>query len=392
MKQNSLSRALTGLIFLAALFFLNFTSRVIFSPLLPFIEQEMGLGHAQSGSFFFFISAGYFITILSSGFVSARIGHKLTIAFSVIASGLVLFGLGFCTSLFTLRLALFCLGLAAGLYLPSGLATISRIVAPAYLARGLAIHEIAPNLGFMAAPLLCEMLLSFVSWQEVLAWLGVVLIVVGVSYSLSSHGSGERGQAPDLLSAGSLLRMGTFWAMCLFFSLGICSTIGIYAMAPLFLVTDHGMDPQEANRLLAFSRTASIFIPLLGGWLGDRFGNRSVMGAALLISGILTALMAMVVNGIWLMVFVVAQPLFAVCFFPSGFAVLSKLGQPEYGNLAVSLCIPLAFLLGGGVMPTLIGMIGDVVSISLGFILAGVAMTLGGCFSFFCHFQGGNWR
>ncbi|MBU0943876.1 MAG: MFS transporter [Proteobacteria bacterium] len=390
MEQNSLSRALTGLLFLAALFFLNFTSRVIFSPLLPFIEEEMGLAHAQSGSFFFFISAGYFVAILSSGFVSARIGHKLTIVFSAIASGVVLFGLGFCTSLFTLRLTLFCLGLASGLYLPSGLVTISRIVAPAYLARGLAIHEIAPNLGFVAAPLLCEILLSFVSWQEVLAWLGIVLIGIGMTYGLSSHGSGERGKAPDLSASGFLLRMGAFWAMCLFFSLGICSTLGIYAMAPLFLVTDHGMDPQEANRLLAFSRTASIFIPLLGGWLGDRFGNRRVMGTVLLITGILTILMAMVGNGIWLMVFVVAQPLFAVCFFPSGFAVLSKLGPPEYGNLAVSLCIPFAFLLGGGVIPTLIGMIGDVASISLGFILAGVALTLGGCFSFFLTFKGEN--
>ena len=43
MVQNSLSRALSGLLFLAGLFFLNFTSRVIFSPLLPVIEQEMGI-------------------------------------------------------------------------------------------------------------------------------------------------------------------------------------------------------------------------------------------------------------------------------------------------------------------------------------------------------------
>ncbi len=382
MGQNSLSRAFAGLLFLAGLFFLNFTSRVIFSPLLPFIEQEMGLDHAQAGSFFLFISAGYFFSILSSGFVSARIGHKLTIVFSAIASGMVLLSLGFCGSLLTLRLVLFCLGLAAGLYLPSGLVTISRLVAPAYLARGMAIHEIAPNLGFVAAPLLCDMLLTFVTWQKVLAWLGVVLIATGVAYGLSSHGSRERGKAPDLSASGSLLRMGTFWGMCILFSLGICSTLGIYAMAPLFLVNDHGMDPSQANSLLAFSRIASIFMPLLGGWIGDRFGNQRVLGAVLLITGMLTALMAMVPNGIWLIVCVAAQPLFAVCFFPSGFALLSKLGPPEYGNLAVSLCIPLAFLLGGGVMPTLIGMIGDVASISSGFILAGVAMTLGGCFSF----------
>lgn len=382
MVQKSHSLALGGLVFLAGLFFLNFTSRVIFSPLLPFIEQDMELGHGQSASLFFFISAGYFLAILTSGFVSARFGHKLTIVFSVVSSGLVLLCLGFCTTLFTLCVSLFCLGLATGLYLPSALVTISRVVAPAYLARGLAIHEIAPNLAFVASPLLCGLLLSFVSWQEVLALLGVALIVIGTAYNLSGHGSGEKGKAPDLSSSWVLLRMGSFWGMCLLFALGICSTVGIYAMAPLFLVTDHGMDPHKANTLLAFSRIASIFIPLLGGWLGDRFGNQLVLGVVLLITGVLTALMAMVPNGIWLITLVVAQPLFAVCFFPSAFAALSKLGPPEYGNLAVSLCVPFAFLLGGGVMPTLIGMIADIASIGAGFILVGVAMTLGGGCSF----------
>lgn len=157
-------------------------------------------------------------------------------------------------------------------------------------------------------------------------------------------------------------------------------------MAPLFLVNDHGMTPGEANTLLSFSRITSILMPLAGGWLGDRFGNHCLMSAVLLITGVLTVLMALVTNGVWLMVFVVAQPLFAVCFFPSGFAVLSKLAPSEYGNMAISLCIPLAFLVGGGVMPTLIGMIGDVASISVGVILAGTAMILGGCFSFFVTF------
>ncbi len=387
MVQNSLSRALSGLLFLAGLFFLNFTSRVIFSPLLPVIEQEMGIDHTQAGSFFLFISIGYFFAILSSGFVSARIGHKRTIVLSTILLGLDLFTLAFCSTLLTLRLSLFCLGLGAGLYFPSGLATITKLVDPAYWARGMAIHELAPNLGFVAAPLLCDLLLSFFSWQQGLALLGLVLIISGVVYGLTSHGVQDRGKAPDFSSSASLLRMGSFWGMFVLFSLGICSTLGIYSMAPLFLVNDHGMESQEANTLLAFSRVASIFMPLAAGWLGDRYGNHRIMSAVLLITGLLTGLMAIMDTGIWLMLLVVAQPLIAVCFFPSAFALLSKLGPPEFGNLAVSLCLPLAFLLGGGVMPTLIGLIGDISSISVGFLLVGVAMALGGATSFFVTFR-----
>lgn len=341
----------------------------------------MGIDHAQAGSFFLFISAGYFLSILSSGFVSERINHKRTIVFSSLTLGLALFVLGRCTTLVTLQGGFFCLGLGAGLYFPSGLATIGGLVPPAYLSRGMAIHELAPNLGFVAAPLFCDLFLDSLSWRQGIAILGIVIIVCGIVYGFSSHGSNERGKAPNLSASGMFFRMPVFWALVVLFSLAICSTLGIYAMAPLFLVHDHGMEPAKANSLLAFSRVASILMPLAGGWFGDRYGKERVMALVLLITGILTALMAMVSGGFWLVVLVVAQPLFAVCFFPAGFAVLTRLGPSEYGNLAVSLCLPIAFLVGGGLMPTLIGWIGDVYSISAGILLVGLLMVIGGCSS-----------
>lgn len=383
MKQHPLSSALGGLVWICGMFFLNFTSRVVFSPLLPIIEKEMGIDHTQSGSFFLFISAGYFLSILSSGFVSARINHKRTIVLSSFSLGLALFVLSGCTTLFTLQLGLFVLGLGAGLYFPSGLATISTLVPLAYLSRGMAIHELAPNLGFVAAPLLCDLFLVSLSWRQGLAFLGVLIMAVGIGYGISSHGSDEKGKAPDLSAAGMFLRMPIFWAMVILFSLAICSTLGIYAMAPLFLVNDHGYDPGRANTLLSFSRIASILMPLAGGWFGDKFGKHLVMALVLLITGILTTAMALAGGGLLLIVLVVAQPLFAVCFFPAGFAVLAKLGPPEYTNIAVSLCLPLAFLIGSGLMPTLIGMIGDAYSISAGIGLVGCLMAMGGVSSLF---------
>ena len=385
--RHPLSPALGGIFFLAGLFFLNFTSRVIFSPLLPVIEQEMGIVHAQSGSFFLFISVGYFFSVLSSGFVSARINHKRTIILSSFALGLALFVLGGCSTLFTLQLGLLGLGLGAGLYFPSGLATISSLVSPAYLSRGMAIHELAPNLGFVAAPLLCDLFLSYLPWRQGLALLGAFIIAGGLTYGLSPHGSKEKGKAPDLSASSAFFRMPMFWAMVVLFSLAICSTLGIYSMAPLFLVNDHGMDSGRANTLLALSRIASILMPLAGGWFGDKFGKQRVMAIVLLLTGVLTASMAMVGDGVWLLILVVAQPLFAVCFFPAGFAVLSKLGSAEYGNLAISLCLPLSFLIGGGLMPTLIGWIGDAYSISAGFVLVGFLMAIGGGCSLFVTFM-----
>ena len=146
-------------------------------------------------------------------------------------------------------------------------------------------------------------------------------------------------------------------------------------MLPLLLVTVQGMDGDSANRLLSLSRLGAIIMPLPAGWLGDRYGNRPMMVAVLLLAGLLTIPLGLL-SAAPLLAVVFLQPLIAVCFFPSGFAVLSTLGGRKLGPAAVSLCIPMAFLLGGGVMPTLIGGIGDRFDLGAGFVVAGVAMTI----------------
>ena len=82
--------------------------------------------------------------------------------------------------------------------------------------------------------------------------------------------------------------------MVLLFSLAICASLGVYAMLPLFLVSDQGVTLERANRLLAFSRIAALMMPLLAGWLGDRIGNRSVMVFVLLIAGLCTVLLGLI--------------------------------------------------------------------------------------------------
>ncbi|KPJ77119.1 MAG: hypothetical protein AMJ54_08855, partial [Deltaproteobacteria bacterium SG8_13] len=81
--------------------------------------------------------------------------------------------------------------------------------------------------------------------------------------------------------------------------------------------------------------------------------------------------------GRWVLAAVFVQPLLAVCFFPAGFAALSRIGPSGSRNLAVSLTIPIAFLLGGGAVPSLIGLMGDVVSFAAGIMLVGAAITGG---------------
>lgn len=182
-----------------------------------------------------------------------------------------------------------------------------------------------------------------------------------------------QSKSMDRKAMKTVLKMTLFWQMILLLSLAICSTLGLYSMLPLYLTAEHGMEKSAANTLVALSRVSSVVMPLVGGWLGDRIGNGKMLRYILFTAGALTIPLGLV-SGLPLLVFVVLQPMVAVCFFPSAFAILSGLGGKEARGAAISLCVPVAFLIGGGVLPTCIGFIGDHYSLAVGFSVVGTAM------------------
>ena len=75
------------MLILVGIFYLNFVARVAMAPLLPLVETELGLGHGEAGSLFFFIAVGYGLGLLGSGFISSRLIHRHTITLSTLAVG-----------------------------------------------------------------------------------------------------------------------------------------------------------------------------------------------------------------------------------------------------------------------------------------------------------------
>lgn len=370
--------------FLTSIFFINFLSRIILAPFLPTIEKDLGISHAAAGSLFLFISSGYFITLLVSGFFSAHLLHRRTIVLSAACLGAAHFFSAFGQSLWQLRIGLVCMGMAAGLYLPSGLATITALVNPRHWGKALAIHELAPNFGFAAAPLLAEAMLGWVSWRHALLILGSLTLVAALAFSRFGKGGDFPGKAPSFGAFKILFRLPAFWIMMALFMLGISSTMGIYTMLPLYLVAEQGMARSTANELVGLSRILCPAMAFFAGWANDRIGAKRTLQAVLILGGVMTLLLG-VLHDFWLLLSVFLQSLVAVCFFPPAFAVLSTIGPPGMSNVAVSLTIPVAFLMGGGVMPLFIGAMGDRGSFAAGMIAVGAMILLGAVLAFFIN-------
>jgi len=374
--HSSLRSQMGPLLFLVGIFFLNFLARVILSPLMPAVEKDLKIGHGEAGSLFLLISLGYCVGLLASGFVCSRLSHRKTIFLSSIAVGLGLMIVSISHNLWAIRSGLIFLGLAAGFYLPSGMATLTELVRPEHWGKALAIHELAPNLGFVIAPLLAEALLGLFSWRGVLLLAGIGSIIAGAVFIFWGRGGAFLGEAPDSKTLRSILVEPSFWIMIALFSLGIGASLGVYAMMPLYLVTERGMNRTWANTLVASSRILTMGSAILAGWITDRAGPKKTLMGISLASGVVTIFVGLT-PGSWIIPAVFLQSILAAAFFPPGFAALYKIGSGRVRNVVVSLTVPFGFLLGGGAVAAGIGVMGEMGSFALGITLFGVLLIAG---------------
>jgi NNP family nitrate/nitrite transporter-like MFS transporter len=385
-NSESFRAKIGAILFLTAIFFINFLARVMPAPLMPTMENDLGLGHSQAGSLFLMISLGYFVTMAASGFISARLGQRRTVMVSALGVGLGMFMVGFSQSLSTLRLAFIVVGLGAGLYLSSGVATITNLVGRQNWGKALAIHEMAPNLGLILAPLLAELFLLRFSWRMILLVLGAASMVIGVAYVKFGRGVDSGNDPPRPAVILDLMKQRSFWLMMALFGLGVGGSMGIYNLLPLYLVTEGGLDREMANTVVSLSRISGLFMAFVSGWAADRMGPKRAMMAILVGSG-LTTIMLGLLSGPWLWTMIFVQAALAASYFPAGFAALSLIGKPSERNIVISMAIPLAFVVGGGLFPALVGYLGEVSSFALGVTLVGGLIMCGPILVFLLRFR-----
>jgi NNP family nitrate/nitrite transporter-like MFS transporter len=370
--QSALPFPLLPVVFLTTIFYLNFTSRVMFSPLLPVLEREMGLGHGEAGSLFFLLQIGYCVGLLGSGFVAWRLNHRRTILLSTLALGVVLLILSQVTSIAGIRAGLVVLGALAGLYLPSGIATLTGEIPQEHWGKALAVHELAPNLGYISAPLLAEALLRLLPWRGVLAAPAVLAILIGICFMLFGRGGGHRSEPPSFTTMIQLVRDPSLWILASLFTVGIGSSLGVYSMTPLFLVSEIGMKREVANVIAGLSRIPGIVVIFFSGLVTDRIGHRRALAFFLVVTGSLTLLLGVLHGRVITPALVFLQSASAGWFFPAGFSMISVIFPARVRSLAVSMIIVVGSLLGGGLIPSGIGYLAEISSFSFGFSLLGL--------------------
>lgn len=370
------AKALGPLLLLTSVFFCVFFSRVLLAPFLPVVAQEFGLSHTQSGELFFSISLGYSVTLFLQGFMAKRIGHRRSVCVAAAAIGASLLLVSRSETVAGLQVSLLFLGGATGLYLPSGIATVTAVVRARDWGKGLAVHELAPNLSFIVAPALAGLLGHAFTWREAFAVLGLASMALGAIFLWLGPRNDARGESPMPGVLVHLLGRREFWVLVSLFTLGVSVSLASFSMTPLYLVSAAGMDQALANHLVAGGRLPGPFMALAAGFVVDAVGARKTARFSLALSGAFIIFLGLA-EGYVLWAVVLLQPMFSVFLFTAGFTVLARVFDEGMRNVVVSMMIPLAIVVGNGAVPTMIGWFGDRGMFGWGFALLGALSLLG---------------
>ena len=384
--QKSIYRILTPILFLVGILFFTFLSRVVFSPLLVQIEEELHLSHAKSGSLFLLISIGFAPVMLGSGFVSQRITHRGAILLASITCGLAVLIIAFSRSLIGIQIGMIVLGMGSGLYFPSAMATMTRLVDPEHWGKAISLHEAGPTMGYVLAPIVAELGLTFTSWRGVLIIVGVAGLTMAAIFALFGKGGRFPGEPPRLDNVGRIFCQPSFWIIAILMSLACGASVGVYSILPVYLISEQGLDQGLVNTLVGLSRISGLVTLFLAGWLADRFGAKRVMGSIYAATAILTGLLGFRQNTL-LVTVVFLQPAVVAAFFPVALLGLTNVGPPHTRNVAVSLMIPFVYLFGAGIVPAGMGVMGEYYGFALGFLLMGGVLLVSLCLLLFLRDQ-----
>ena len=356
---------------LTSVYLVTYGMRVGFSPILPVLEVELNFGHALAGNIFLFIAIGYSTGLISNAMVGAYLRHRVLIRISVFGMSGIFLLLSLSHHYLHFLICIVFGAFFAGLYLPSAMASLTEYVAAKDWNKALAIHELAPNVIFVLSPLLTQILFTRFGWRSLFLFWAVFAFLIGILICVRPAGGNFFAAPFKKENIEKVFSLKAFWVLVCASGICIGAEIGVFAMLPLYLA-DLGLELAAANEILMYSRMLTLVLTPIGGYVADRFGAAFTVFWAIFLSGIFTAFVGIMAKQ-YILYVLLLQPVFSAIFFPACFSLLSKLVDVSMRSVAIALLAPAYSILGFGLVPVFLGLMGKYNHFSQGFVIIGIA-------------------
>ena len=366
-----------------------------FYLLLPLIGKELGLTYTEIG---FILTVQHIVGAIASlpgGMVVDAYGKKgYLMVLSLLWVGVPYAVMSVTGSYWMLLVCIALVGIGNNIWHPAAIPTLAYRY-PARKGFVLSLHGMGGNLGEALAPLVIGALLTWFSWRTVvvmnvvpgLVMAGLILLLLG-AFSVARAGDANAINAINAKAAEpwsarryfadlvSLLHNKALMLVSVSSMFRTLTQTGLLTFLPLYLAYELGYNLFLVGVCMAVLQIAGFAASPFAGHLSDKWGRRRVVMSSMLLTGVTIVGMVLAGNSVWFVVFValVGSFLYAMRAVLQAWAVEST--PRHLAGTGVGLQFGITAI-GGGIAPSVLGMIADVHGLQAAFYGLAVTIVLG---------------
>ena len=363
-----------------------------FYLLLPLIGKELGLSYTEIGFILTVQHVVGAIANLPGGMVVDAYGKKgYLLVLSLIWIGVPYAVMSVTNTYGVLLLCMALVGIGNNIWHPAAIPTLAYRY-PQRKGFVLSLHGMGGNLGEALAPLVIGALLTWYSWRTVVV-LNVgpgILMAALILVMLGAFSVAKVGEANDLNARAaepwsarkyfadlvSLLHNKGLMLVSVSAMFRTLTQVGLLTFLPLFLAYELGYNPFSVGVCMAVLQIAGFAASPVAGHLSDKWGRRRVVMSSMLLTGVTIVGMVLAGNSVWFVFFValVGSFLYAMRSVLQAWAVECTPKHLAGTGVGVQFGIT---AIGGGIAPSLFGMIADARGLQVAFYGLAVTIVLG---------------
>jgi MFS transporter, Spinster family, sphingosine-1-phosphate transporter len=371
---------------------LNYIDRQVLYAVFPLIKADLSLSDTALG----FLGSAFMLCYMVSAPLLGWLGDRLS-RVRLAAAGLVVWSLatalaGIACGYRTLLAARTCVGIGEASFGTVSPGLVADYFPREHRGRVLSCFYLAIPVGSALGYILGGIIGARFGWQAAFIMVGLPGLIIALPlYFLREPARG--GDAPHAVEKSG--GYGTFLANRSF----ICNTLAMAAMTfalgglaqwlPTFLYRMHGLDVARGNTLFgAVTVLAGISGTLTGGWIGDRFQQRSPAGYLTVsgwgfIIGFPIAAWAIITTSLPACMIAIFFAEFFL-FFNTGplNTVIVNVTRPGMRAMAFAVNIFFIHALGDAVSPTLLGWLSDLWGLRSALLVTPFAIAVAAAFCF----------
>ncbi|HME44177.1 MAG TPA: MFS transporter [Syntrophorhabdales bacterium] len=366
-----------GLLFLSLLWFLwfnNIYARSVFSPILPLLEDEFVISHAQASSIFMFQSIGYAISLFFTGLYGGRFGYKKCIALSLAVTSGTFFLIPLVKTFSMIYLLSLVIGFSAGAYIPSVIPLITEYFAEKNWGKSIVIHDSAASVSIFCTPFIALFFIYFFGWRGIFVAFAIIFFSAAIVFWLTVDELKITNTKKSLHA--DLMKRRALWIMAAIWVFGTGVMWGVYFTVPLYLTKELSLSIGYANSLFGFSRLGGVGVVILCGFLVDRVSLKKMIFTMLSLTGVLTVLVGLA-SARFIGIVLSLQVIFIMGFYPLGLTAIARTFGREERGMATGIIMTISISAGSGFITYLLGLSGDLISFRFGYVALGALVILG---------------